>query len=124
MVLGLSSGNLLYVKALSLWAEKGFGEYVGIVLGPERGDRGWEWCQPSTGQLQARPALPILPLLSWLAETPGPLALGFTRSLTELPPSYFCLIPGLLAYFKCISPLPYFFISWYLQHLDQSLAHF
>lgn len=31
----------LLVKAIHLWAERSCGEYVGIVLGPEDGDRGW-----------------------------------------------------------------------------------
>lgn len=67
------------MKALSLWAEKGFGRDVGIVLGPKDGERGWEWCQPYRGMLQAQPALPYPALcVLFIGQNLGSVALGFT----------------------------------------------
>lgn len=62
------------MKALSLWAEKGFGGDVGI--GPKDGERGWEWCQPFGGMLQAQPALSCPALCVLIGKTLGPVALG------------------------------------------------
>ena len=47
-----------------------------------------------------------------------------SASVRSIPCGYFSLIPRLLVFFKCISPLPSFFSPLYLYHLDLYLAHF
>ena len=111
VVLGLSSGNLYCVRALSLWVEKGLGTYVGIVLGLEDGkiEAG-----SSASQAQAcgrhSQSCPILPFVFlWLAKTPGPLALAFTPSLTILPLSYFLSNCKIIGFFQVHIPFALLF---------------
>lgn len=70
------------MKALGLWAEKSFRGDVGIVLGLKDGERGWEWCQPFGGMLQAQPGLPYPALcVLFIVQNPWPRCPGIYPTL-------------------------------------------